>query len=375
MIGVSLGVIAFCSAVQASVPSDPLNYSRSRSFSYDSNGELLTTTVEPSHLDNCTVLSYQYSDRYGNRTGQNQANCAGAPSAAQFMTHSAATSYTPSSNVTVSGQTVPQVAGEFAYTSTNALGQTVSINYDPRFGTPLSHTDENGLVSTFTVDDFGRTLSETKPDHTSIVHYYCIIAGRGLDTSSNTDGCPSPAASEIPTDAVTFSHSETHDINGAKMGAFVRTYQDRLGRELRTVTESFDGSAEPTTAGALIATDQIYSTYGVKVLESRPYFLTNQSSRTGGSSDYGAVAFNYDVLGRVITAGRPASGRHHHRLQRPEHHRHQRPRPTQHQRARRQRQDTPRDRHQRSANRVRIRRLWQSHSSRRCPAEHHHPAI
>ena len=59
-----------------------------------------------------------------------------------------------------------------------------------------------------TLDDFGRKVRERQPDGTSVVTAYCFLASKVGDISSNSADCPTPAAAEIPADAVSFTHSE-----------------------------------------------------------------------------------------------------------------------------------------------------------------------
>ena len=136
-------------------------------------------------------------------------------------------------------------SGLFATTVTNAAGHAETRQFDPRFGTVTRLTGPNGLDTTWAYNDFGRKIKETAPDGTSSVFFYCLLASSGLNTSSNTPGCPSPASGEAPADAISFVHSEPRDKNTVKMGAFTRIYTDRLGRTIRSATESFDGAGQP----------------------------------------------------------------------------------------------------------------------------------
>ncbi|HET9645736.1 MAG TPA: hypothetical protein VFP68_20810 [Burkholderiaceae bacterium] len=154
----------------------------------------------------------------------------------------------------------------------------------------------------------GRKVKELRADGTSTVTAYCVLSGRGLDARANSSttygdpiSCPTPASGEATADAVAFTHVEPRGANGTKMGPFVRVYTDRLGREIRTVTESFDGSAQRSGfAGALIAKDTAYNAYGAQILQTQPYFLSTGSSTTTGSNDMGVVKTDYDVLGQLV---------------------------------------------------------------------------
>jgi RHS repeat-associated protein len=295
----------------AQSPSNYFNYSRATSLTpYPSGstwyGLVQSETIEPSNLALCTTTTYTY-DSYGNRKSATVGNCTGTvPVSAQFASRTNTTYYTANTNpsvtlptVTIGTTTLTQVAGAYPIAATNALGQMQTQSFDPRFGVAVSETGPNGLTTTWSVDDFGRRVLEARPDGTSTVTYYCYV--RGSNTTSNSAGCPTPAAAEIPSDAQLFVHSEPHDKNNVKMGPYVRAYYDRLGRQIRQATESFDASSQPSATGGVIVQDTQYSQYGPKQLETQPYFLATKSSTTTGSGDAGLKWSQYDALGRLAT--------------------------------------------------------------------------
>lgn len=302
---------------QAQVPSDPFNYARTSSFTYyggadgAKNGLLKSETVEPENTQSCVTTTYDY-DAYGNKKSAVTANCAGAVGNAVFTSRSSGSTYAalPSQTIQVGGASVAVSvpAGVFPTASTNALSQSENKTYDPRFGAALTLTGPNGLTTRWVLDDFGRKVKELRADNTSSVSAYCVLAGSGLDASGNSNtangdplSCPTPATGEAPADAVMFVHNEPRDASGAKMGAFVRVYTDRMGRELRSVTESFDGASQPAgRSAALVVKDSVYNAFGAKIIESQPYFLASVSSTTAGASDVGLARTDYDVLGRPI---------------------------------------------------------------------------
>jgi RHS repeat-associated protein len=298
--------LLFAGWAKAQTPPNPYSYSQTTSYTYYTDtGFLASQTQEPSNPQNCVVMSYGY-DAAGNRVSTTSANCGGAPSAAQFPTHQASQDFTSPASQTISvngaSKPVSYVPNLFpsATTVTASASQQLKETrlYDPRFGSVLQLTGANQITTNWKVDDFGRQVFEQLPDGTSVVTYYCVVAWN-LDKSANTPGCPAPSAAEIPADAVAFIHSEAHDTSGAKMGPFTRVYVDRLGRQIRKATESFDGANQPSSLrGAVIVQDTNYSAYGVKVLETQPYFLATKSSTTSGSGDAGAELTVYDALGR-----------------------------------------------------------------------------
>ena len=296
-----LGVVLGAHAQQ---PTNQSDYTRTQAFSYYADGTLQSATTEPNNAPSCSVTSYVY-DAYGNPANTTVANCSGASGRALFAARSASAAYagTSSQAIIVNGAsvTVAVPSGLAATTVQNPLGQTETRQYDPRFGVAIQATDIAGISTSVGIDAFGRTVSQVHPDNTSTASFYCILASTGLDTTSNSAGCVTPAAGEAPSLAVRYVQQEPHDINGAKSGSYQRTYYDVLDRAIRTATESFDGSAQPAgRAAASIVSDVVYDTNGMQTMVSKPYFLASGSSSTVGANDVGVMAATYDELGRVI---------------------------------------------------------------------------
>jgi RHS repeat-associated protein len=283
----------------AQQPANPYSYSRTSAFEYDATTGLLTKeTVEPGAASG-VVTTYQY-DSYGNRRSSTVSNYTGASGSAVFTTRTS--SWTNGAQtVTVAGIQVTSPAGAFQTVATNALNQSDNRTYDPRFGTPLSLVGPNSLATTWQVDDFGRVTLEQRADGTSTYTAYCYIAGRGPDTSTNTDAtiCAAPGANEIPALAISFTHSELRNGANGKIGAFSRVYFDGMGRKIRTVTEAFDGSTQPNGSGRLIVQDTDYALMGTVLIATEPYFLDTLSSTSSGSERYGMTMTLIDPLGRA----------------------------------------------------------------------------
>ena len=295
-------LITVAGLAQAQVPANVLSYSRSSSFSYNSAGAgkglLLSETIEPDQANLCVTTSYGY-DSYGNKISATTANCAGASAQATFASRTSSSSFGTDGKFPIS-RTISGL---------NIIPQTETRQYEDRFGALTQLTGPNNLSTSVTVDAFGRKTKELRADATSTVTAYCYLAGKGLDLSSNSSAgnadpvsCPGPGANEAPNDAVSFTHSETRNTAGAKMGAFVRVYSDRQGRQLRSVTQSFDGANQ--TAGyslALIAQDTFYNATGAQIGSTQPYFLSASgvgSSTITGTSERGISSTVYDALGR-----------------------------------------------------------------------------
>ena len=286
---------------QAQTPANPYSYSRAVAYTYDAAGRVATETVEPDNPALCVLTTYGY-DAYGNKNSTIVANCAGAiPTRQQFVTRTAGADYAPAVTpaATINGVTFYLPKGQFPISTTNALGHIDKFEYDPRFGAVTKSTGANGLVASTTLDDFGRKTRTTGPDGTSTIYRYCYIVGRVSDTTSNTAGCDTSVPAAAPADAVSYVHSEPRDTADAKMGPYSRIYADRFGREIRSVTESFDGPSQPANlAASLIVKDTVYSAQGSKLMETQPYFLATGSSTATGSQDVGVTLTRYDALGR-----------------------------------------------------------------------------
>ncbi|MBT9458296.1 MAG: RHS repeat-associated core domain-containing protein [Burkholderiaceae bacterium] len=284
-------------------PANPLDYARSVAYTYRTDGLVETETVEPDNPDLCVVSTFAY-DAHGNRSSVTQANCGGAGAGAAFASRTGTMTFAAvASQVIKLGSGTATVAvprGLFADTVSNALTHRERRETDPRFGALIKLTGPNDLITVVEVDSFGRKTRERLPDGTGTIWAYCVI-GAGLDTTSNSSNCPIVSAAERPDDAAMMVHSEPRDANDAKSGSFTRVYTDRLGREIRRVSESFGGALQP--AGyrqALVAQDKAYNTWGALVVQTQAYFLTPRSSTTTGNGDHGATRTDYDVLGRAI---------------------------------------------------------------------------
>ncbi|TDK59545.1 RHS repeat domain-containing protein, partial [Sapientia aquatica] len=299
-----LGMIEV-SAVYAQTPANVYSYSRSSSFTYDPvNGLLLTETVEPNNPQLCVLTTYLY-DSFGNKQSTTTANCPGATGQALFASRASTSTYA-ADTVTVNGVSVTAPAGTFQTTVANALNQSDSKTIDPRFGSQLSLTGPNGLTTSWQVDDFGRTILETHADGNSTATYYCLIAGRISDTTSNSNStiCSAPISTEIPALATSFIQVESHSISGTKNGPASRVYMDAAGRKIRSVTEAFDGANQVGGTARLIVQDTDYNDEGAVVVNTQPYFLdTLASTATAtntGNVNYGMSKSVLDILGRPI---------------------------------------------------------------------------
>lgn len=295
-----VALAGFESAV-AGIPSNSQDYARTESFTYNADGSVATRTVEPTDPDSCRITSYQYLN--GRVISETVNPCTSTAGNARFAPRGVSSKFAAvaAQAIVVQGTSVPVAiaAGVFKTSSTNALGQGASRTYDPRYGAVLQSVDENNLTSIKEVDDWGRSVRLLHPDGTGTRLKYCVLGSSGLSTATNSAGCPTPSPAEIPPDAVQFLHVEPRDANDAKSGPFVRRYLDRVGHELRSATESFDGAGQPAARkGAVLVQDNVYGASGVVVMSTGAYFLASGSSSTAGADDVPVVHVTYDRLGR-----------------------------------------------------------------------------
>jgi YD repeat-containing protein len=251
---------AFCSvlamsAISASASFAQTNGTRTSSFAYDSASGLLTQEVAEPNQSAYRLETDYVLDAYGNKTQ---------------VTVSGIDITTRSSSVTYDAQ------GRFAVSAANALNQSESWQYDPRFGKPTSHTGPNGLTTTWSYDGFGRKVSEVRPDGTQTTWAYILCSSYG-------GTCPANAvylvqATPLAADGVT------------QIGPQGTIFFDMLDREVERDTQGFDGST--------IAASTQYDSFGRVQQKSRPYF-------SGGTPQW--TVYTYDALGRVLTETMPDS--------------------------------------------------------------------
>jgi len=292
-------VLALALAGLGSAHAQTSTITRVATFDYNTTTGLLNKEVVETDTANSCVQTVYAHDAAGNRTTQTVSNCTGATGLAVFASRVVATDTYSSFSVTLKNGagtniavTVP--ARTYARTTKNALNQQETRTVDPRFGAVTLLTGPNALNTTWTLDDFGRRERETRADGTYTELFHCVIGG-SLDTSSNTPGCSTLVAVPAPTDAVRFVHSQPRISATVVAGPFSRTFFDRLGREIRSVTQSFDGNSQST---GLIVKDVLYNEFGAKVIETQPYFVDTGSSLATGNSAFGRTLTQYDVLGR-----------------------------------------------------------------------------
>jgi RHS repeat-associated protein len=265
---------AFLGLALAAQISSGASLTRTSAFEYDpTTGFVTKEIIEPDNSTLCLVNVYSY-DPYGNRTGVITRNCNGSSSEAPaptgdpvFTSRTSASTYA-SGSVLINGATYSWSAGQFPTTTTNALYQSEARTFDPRFGGAASLTGPNGLITSWTFDNFGRKASENRADTT-------------VTTWTFTQCVNSPGT--CPTYGVYFIAVST---TGAPQS---RTFLDSLERTIRTETRGFDGT--------WVRTDTQYDSFGRVTQVSKPYKASDTAVWT---------AYQYDNLNRVIEVDEPA---------------------------------------------------------------------
>ena len=265
------GLIAFALAMNAA---GAATQTRTSAFEYDAtSGLLVKEIIEPDSSALCLVTTYAYDD-YGNKSGATTRNCNGssseaaAPTGDPLFTQRTSTSAFAGGSIVIGGTTYSWSAGQFATTSTNALGHFETKTYDARFGTVVGLTGPNNLTTTWSYDSFGRKSSESRADGTNTAWTYTRCAD-------------SPGT--CPTYGVYFVSVTS---TGAPQS---RSFLDSLNREIRTETQGFDGT--------WVRRDTQYDSQGRVAQVSKPY-------KAGDTAVW--TTFTYDVLNRVTQANEPS---------------------------------------------------------------------
>ena len=174
---------------------------------------------------------------------------------------------------TPTGAAMPARTTSFSYgarcqlpeTITNALGQVSSITYDYDRGLPLTVSDPNGLSTRFDYDEFGRRVSEARPDGTS--------------TSWSYESC---------------SVGPCWGVGDLRLHVY-ETSRGAGGEAYAQRERLYDGQERLRTAGHL-------RVLGVWVSETTAYDAFGRPSsrkRPSSSADNGSYGWTYDLLGRV----------------------------------------------------------------------------
>ncbi len=222
-------------------PTPVTSPARVSTFTYEANTGLLTsTTVQPNSVPDVSLTTSYTFDSFGNKISTTVGG-------AGMITRSDSASY--------------DGRGQFVTQTTNALGHSETLVFDPKWGALVSQTGPNGLATTWAYDGFGRKILETRADGTTTgITYAAASAGYSITTQASG----SPA---------------------------VTAYFDILDRPIRAQTQGFDG--------ATVYQDTQYDAPGRVTSVSRNYVSGQLPQWT---------RHTYDTLGRLLTTTAPDGG-------------------------------------------------------------------
>ncbi|MFH1441355.1 MAG: RHS repeat-associated core domain-containing protein, partial [Candidatus Omnitrophota bacterium] len=139
---------------------------------------------------------------------------------------------------------------------TNSLGQSISYEYDPRFGVVTKTTDTNSNTSSTTYDSLARVLE--------VMNAYDQIVTTYNYPDLNT---------KITTNAI---------------GLFSAEYIDGIGRKYKTVSPGEDGDSPRQ-----VASEVFYNNRGLTEKESLPHYINEDENQIA------YIKYEYDIRGRV----------------------------------------------------------------------------
>lgn len=166
----------------------------------------------------------------------------------------------------------------------NALNQTTTFEYNYTIGKPKKVTDPNGSITQTTYDGLGRTLKTEQSDPNCISTGNCSLVTGYSAIYTDTVGSLSATSLKY------FDNSLTQAT---------ATYFDSLGREIQTKAQT-----EPSTSSGqaqYITVDTIYDNLGRVSKKSLPYFTPSISRSPVTSYQLLLTTYSYDTLNRVLT--------------------------------------------------------------------------
>jgi RHS repeat-associated protein len=158
----------------------------------------------------------------------------------------------------------------------NAVDHRTNFTSNVNLGLPATRTDPNGLLTTWTYDDFGREIRMTRPDGTSTFKTY-----HRCETANNYCG------DTLLRYAIRTSERNTLDgeINYADQ------FFDVMGRVKFEQKVGFSGQT--------IGLQMLYDNRGNVALKSNPFFV--------GTGSVSGQSYTYDFLNRLVRTDRPVS--------------------------------------------------------------------
>jgi RHS repeat-associated protein len=262
-----------------------LSETRVTAYDYDANGFVTKEVIEPGIAQNCLQTTFAY-DLWGNRTRSTSSAC--ADTAAPYNL----SAEIPRTSATYYSATSATPNGLFPTVSTNALGQSETRTYDPRFGVVTKLTGPNRLDTVWSYDNFGRKTKELRADGTYTTWVYKLCT----DTTAASLTAPAPACPG-PIGGATVAWvaiEQGWSTNAQPITTEKRQYYDTLDRVVRVQTQGFDGGF--SISSAAIYQDTEYDVLGRVQRQSDPYYA-------GATAVW--ISYVYDRLDRVVEEVRP----------------------------------------------------------------------
>jgi len=263
---------------------------RVSSFEYDAQGLLVREVVEPDRPQDCLSTTYTY-DTYGNKTAVSTAACAGASGTTLLSASTPRTGTTvfAAQTVVIGSVSYSSPAGAFATSSTNALGQSETKEYDPRFGAVTKLVGPNGGVTTWAYDGFGRKTEERRADGTYTRWEY-KFCGEAQTAWTGSGAAPCAANATLGGHTLSWYAMEaSYNTNGGLLAPKKFQIHDTLDRVVRVRTTDFHGQ--------VVVQDTHYNPLGQTLQKSNFYRLS------GGTPAW--TRFQYDAIGRPTQEDAP----------------------------------------------------------------------
>jgi RHS repeat-associated protein len=238
---------------------DATTLTRTQKFTYDPTTALLaTSTIEPT-TSIYAVTSTILRDGFGNVKTTQQAWL------------------DPGSNTNLTRLSVDQswdAKGRFLTSVRNALAQQEGRVYDAATGQLLSHTDINGLTTSWTYDGFGKKLTETRSDGTGSKYFFKQCVGGDCTT---------------PSGVATTASFKLDSLGASLIDTPTLSFADSAGHVLQTAFWHFSGQSE--------VQDQSFDEMGRPYITYRPRFTTE--------TDTAISTRLYDTLDRQTSLTTP----------------------------------------------------------------------
>ncbi len=233
--------------VTSSTGSEP-SFTKNISYQYNANG-LLWKVTDFSNLPGSITTTYTYNgNNFGNVT-QKTISTSGLTDRSTTYTY--------------------DTKGRFITGETNMLNQTLSYQYNSKFGVKKSVTGINNLTTTYSYDGFGNLTTEHLPNGETNKY------SRRWALSSGIPNAIFYTSSEV---------SNAPDVN---------TYYDALGRVIYNDVEGFNGSK--------VITRKEYNAKGQVAKESQPYYAGDNPKWTTYSYDSKNRLDSVNINGLIST--------------------------------------------------------------------------